>query len=254
MLLLNCIYNFKVSQTIRLINTKILKDSINETIAIIPARGGSKGIPKKNIIPINGKPLIEYSIDVALQVKYLVLFASSDDKEILKLCSKYKSVKLHNRPNHLATDSSSVVETINQLFKIDDVKYDLIVLLQPTSPLRNKNQIEMQLKFWKIIISSTLVSVCAMDDTHPARMYWKDKHEMKPIMSEYQYHRRQDIPKAWYRNGAIYIVRKNVFLNKKEIINDPIYGYEMPKSDLLNIDEPIDLELAKILLKNFELC
>ena len=227
-----------------------------KTIAIIPARGAQKEFLKKNIIPINGKPLIEYSIDVALQVKYFSsIWVSSDDKEILKLCSKYKSVKLHNRPNHLATDSSSVVETINEILKIDDVKYDLIVLLQPTSPLRNKNQIENAIKILENNNKfNSLVSVCAMDDTHPARMYWKDKHEMKPIMSEYQYHRRQDIPKAWYRNGAIYIVRKNVFLNKKEIINDPIYGYEMPKSDLLNIDEPIDLELAKILLKNFELC
>jgi len=225
-------------------------------IAIIPARGGSKGIPRKNIKLVNSKPLIEYSLDVAVKLKSISsVWVSSDDNNILDICKKYKSVKLHKRPISLAGDSSKVSDTIKDVIKYEEEEFDAILLLQPTSPMRTKVQIENAINILKNNKSyNSLVSVCGMDDTHPARMYWKEENELKPIMPEYQHQRRQDIPIAWYRNGAIYIVKKDAFLKTNQIIVEPILGFEMPKSDLLNIDDPIDLDIANILMKGYKPC
>tara|TARA_Y100000022_G_C13193179_1_gene349056 strand:- start:242 stop:913 length:672 start_codon:yes stop_codon:yes gene_type:complete len=220
-------------------------------IAIIPARGGSKGIPGKNIIQINGKPLIQYTIDMAVNVKYFSsIWVSSDSKDIMDACRHYEGLKFHNRASDLATDNSPIVDTIMEIVKLEKNDFDAIILLQPTSPLRTVKQVENAVeKLYKNKEFNSLVSVCPMDDIHPARMYWKNNLELNSIMPEFQYSRRQDIPKAWYRNGAIYIVRKEAFLKEKQIILRPILGYEMPRSELLNIDEPIDLKFAQVLLK-----
>tara|TARA_Y100001958_G_C21248089_1_gene580315 strand:- start:7325 stop:8011 length:687 start_codon:yes stop_codon:yes gene_type:complete len=227
-----------------------------KSIAIIPARAGSKGIPRKNVRLINGKPLIEYTLDVAVSLESVSsVWVSSDDDKVLEICKKYNDVKVHKRPDSLAGDSSKVSDTVKDVIRYEVEDFDAILLLQPTSPIRTKFQIENAIElFTKNKNFSSLVSVCGMDDTHPARMYWMEKDELKPIMPEYQHQRRQEIPLAWYRNGAIYIVRKDIFLSTNQIIVEPILGFEMPKSDLLNIDDPIDLDIANILMKDYETC
>ena len=223
-----------------------------KTIALIPARSGSKGIPNKNMIDINGKPLISYTLDLVTKInKFSSIVVSSDSNDIIEYCrNNYHNIEIHIRPSNLASDQSPIKDTINEIIKQSDSSTESLMLLQPTSPLRNEKNILESLDILKNNINfNSLVSVCPMDDVHPARMYWKNKNTLNPIMKEYQHLRRQDIPLAYYRNGSIYLVRKTSFLKDNNILVEPIYGYEMPKSQLLNIDDHSDLKLAKLLLK-----
>ena len=223
-----------------------------KTIALIPARGGSKGIPNKNMININGKPLISYTLELVTKINFFSsIIISSDSKDIIEYCRKnYQNVEIHVRSSGLSSDQSPIKDTVYEILKESDSSIDSLMLLQPTSPLRsNKNILEAIDIFEKNTVFNSLVSVCPMDDLHPARMYWKNKNTLKPIMKKYQHKRRQDIPLAYYRNGSIYLVRKTLFMEERNILVEPIYGYEMPRSQLLNIDDFQDLKLAEVLLK-----
>jgi CMP-N-acetylneuraminic acid synthetase len=221
-----------------------------KTIALIPARGGSKGIIGKNIVDILGKPLIEYTIEAALESKSIdEVWVSSDSEDILKVASQYQEINIHRRSSSLATDTSSINETIFEILNLTK-HCDLFVLLQPTSPIRDSTNIDEAVKLLKNNnLVNSLISVCGMDDVHPARMYWMKNFELQPIMKEYESARRQDIPTAYYRNGSIYIVRKEAFMKTNSIIAKPSIGYVMPTSYLLNIDEPRDLIIAEPLIK-----
>ena len=223
------------------------------TIAIIPARKGSKGVPHKNTYKILGKPLICYTIEAALESKLLNgIVVSSDDELVLDIASRYNSIVLHNRPVELASDTSPISKTIdNVLETVEGAKQsDSIMLLQPTSPIRNGKHIdEAILSFKERSFLNSLVSVCPMQDIHPARMYWQNDEELKSILSEYELTRRQDIPIAYYRNGSIYIIKKNSFLEHRKMLVKPTGAYLMPSSLLLNIDEKRDLIIAESLIK-----
>lgn len=222
-----------------------------KNIAIIPARGGSKGIPNKNMIKIHGKPLISYTLEVAVSVKNLSeVIVSSDSDNILNFCKEnFPKVKIHKRSKFLSSDVSPVKDTVKEVLK-NRSSVDLVILLQPTSPLRTTQNIENAIKiFHKKQYINSLVSVCEMDDLHPARMYWSKDNILEPIMEEFQHFRRQEIPKAYYRNGSIYITRAKAFNEERNIIVKPVYGYIMKRSQLLNIDEPIDIKYAEFLIK-----
>ena len=222
-------------------------------LAIIPARKGSKGVPGKNKMIFDGISLIEYSIETALGAKLLdKIIVSSDDDDILSLSSKYSNQKIlfHARNNDLSTDESPIVDTIIELLKIQEINFDYIMVLQPTAPLRKSSDIDKSIQ---IIISNkninSLVSVIPMDDIHPARMYWKSNDSiLESIMPQYQTRRRQDIPKAYYRNGCIYISKISKLIENNEILNKPISSYEMRYEDWLNIDDKRDVLLAKGLI------
>lgn len=221
-------------------------------IAIIPARGGSKGVPGKNCFPIEGKPLIEYSIEAALASQYLSdIFVSSDDPKIITIASKFTGVKIHRRDKTIAGDSSPVSQTIEAVLienKLFDV--DAIMLLQPTSPIRTGMQIDAAIELMeRTPEANSLISVCAMNDVHPARMYWKQGNELDPILKQFEETRRQDIPPAYFRNGSIYLTRLEAFLKHKTVMIKPSIGFEMPSSHLLNIDEPRDLLIAEPLIR-----
>jgi CMP-N,N'-diacetyllegionaminic acid synthase len=223
-----------------------------KTIALIPARGGSKGIPGKNTYPILGKPLIQYSIEVALECKLIdELWVSSDSEGILDVAKKFSNVRIHKRPNALATDTSSINETIAEIFNVANY-CDALILLQPTSPIRDLINLEEAISiFTQNLSANSLISVSRMDDIHPARMYWKQGLDLQPIMKEFEGTRRQDIPPAYYRNGSIYIVRRDAFFLTNSVMAKPSIGYEMPNTHLLNIDEPRDLLIAEPLIKNW---
>lgn len=221
------------------------------TIAIIPARGGSKGIPGKNVAIVAGKPLIAYSIETALQVSGLSeVIVSSDADDILDVARSYVSVRIHKRSDQLATDESSVIDTICAILQDLDSAPDAIMLLQPTSPIRTAEQVEAAIRLLRDHPSAnSLISVTAMSDVHPARMYWKTEAELSSILPEYEQTRRQEIPPAYYRNGAIYLVRSEALIKNNSVMVKPSLGFEMPASQLLNIDEPRDLLIAEPLLE-----
>jgi CMP-N,N'-diacetyllegionaminic acid synthase len=220
---------------------------INVT-AIIPARGGSKGVPKKNKKVIGGKPLIAYTIEAALNSKFLgKIVVSSDDPEIIEIAKKYKGVEIHQREESMATDTSPVSETVLAIIADDDI--DAVMILQPTAPIRtgkNIDEVIQQLNDHNNI--NSIISVVEMNDIHPARMYWNRDLTLVPIMPEFEKSRRQDIPTAYYRNGSIYLTRKNAFMDGHSFITKPIMPYTMPFNWLLNIDEPRDILIAEALI------
>jgi CMP-N,N'-diacetyllegionaminic acid synthase len=225
-----------------------------KVLAIIPARAGSKGIPKKNLKVFDGLALIEYSIIAAQKAKKITrLCVSSDSEEIIDIASKYENVYLHKRSPMIAIDTSPIIETI--LAVIDDFKeeFDCIMLLQPTSPIRMPQQIDDAITCFEKSKLNGLISVTEMDDTHPARMYWKNEDNfLSSIMPEFETARRQEIPKAYYRNGSIYISKVDTILRTGELINQPSVGFIMPKNQLLNIDDERDMLIAEALIKEWK--
>lgn len=223
-----------------------------KVLALIPARGGSKGVPNKNKAQIAGKPLIQYSIEAALESKHISdTWISSDDQDILELGQKYPTISLHRRSSELASDDSPITDTIKAILTLQEknMLVDAIMILQPTSPIRTGTQIDESIELLsECEEANSLISVCAMDDMHPARMYWNEQSFLKPIMQEHEQTLRQKIPKAYYRNGSIYLVRKQAFVDHHSVMVKPTAGYEMPLEHLLNIDAPRDLLIAETLI------
>ena len=226
-----------------------------KTLAIIPARGGSKGIPNKNLLRFDGDTLVDYAIKSALDSKLInKIILTSDSEKILKVGDKYNNIFKHNRSNELSSDKSLIIDTILEIVQ-NHLDFDFIVLLQPTSPLRKGSNIDEALN---IIYDNnkinSVVSVVETNDIHPARMYWieNEKNTLKSIMPEYQNSRRQDIPNAYYRNGSIYITRIKKLVKCGEILINPIFGYKMNNSHYLNIDDKRDLLISEVLIKSWK--
>ena len=224
-----------------------------KVIAIIPARGGSKGVPGKNRKLILGKPLVTYTVETALKSTLLSdVWVTTDDKLIMECVSEFDKLLLHKRDAKLATDNSPITETVKAILNSYDVNDfpDAVMLLQPTSPIREISDIDLAIKeLTNRKAVNSVISVCEMDDIHPARMYWKSEDILVPIIEKYESVRRQEIPKALYRNGSIYLTRTTAFLSTGSLMCKPSFGYEMPERMLLNIDSPRDMLVAPVLIK-----
>lgn len=222
-------------------------------LAVIPGRSGSKGVPGKNSKFFDGKPLIAYAIESALESKLITdIVVSSDGEEILKIAASYSSVISHWRRNDLASDSSPIGDTLEEIINQFAELPEFIVLLQPTSPLRTGKQIDEAISLMSSASDcNSVISVIRMDDVHPARMYWMEgpTSPMEPIIREFETARRQDIPPAYYRNGAIYVTRVQQFLKTKSVMTGPSCGYLMSGQTWLNIDDNRDVIIADSLIK-----
>lgn len=223
-------------------------------LAIIPARGGSKGVPGKNIYPINGVPLIRYSVDVAVESKcFSSVVVTSDDDQILN-ASDRPGVMLLKRPADLAQDESSIISVIKHtllwLSEQGVQNPDAIMLLQPTSPMREVFHIQEAIaKLKENGNVNSVISVCQMTDVHPARMYTISDDVLHSLMPEFEQVRRQDIKPVYYRNGSIYLVRTIAFLEHASVMVKPSTPLIMSDMYLANIDEPRDLIIAEALIK-----
>lgn len=225
-------------------------------LAVIPARGGSKGIPGKNIIDLNGKPLIQYSIDAALESKYIDnTIVSTDSVEIADVAVKCGASVPFLRPAEFATDKAKTIDVLIHVvaeLEKKGQKYDYLVLLQPTQPLRLSKHIDEAIE--KLISSNkdSLVGVTPVQD-HPILVRSiNEENELVPLLEISSTVRRQDFPDYFKVNGAIYINSlKN--LTKETSLNDNILPYEMENQYSVDIDEMIDLEIAKVYLKHREI-
>lgn len=223
-------------------------------LAIIPARGGSKGVPGKNIYPIDGLPLIRYSIDVALNSNcFSHVVVTSDDKAILK-AADVPGVILQERPRELAQDDSSIIgvikHSLDYLMNQYGYAFDAIMLLQATSPIREIYHIQEAIE--KLTTNkdiNSVISVSEMKDIHPARMYNIQEDRLVSLMPELEQTRRQDIIPVYYRNGSIYLVRTSAFLEKMSVMAKPAMPLLMSDEYLVNIDEPRDLVIAEVMIK-----
>lgn len=221
-------------------------------LTIIPARGGSKGVPGKNRIPVYGKPLVAWTIECALRTDASQkIVVSSDDSSILAIAESYENVVASPRPASLSQDQTPITDVIEYFLAQEEAvgspPYDAILLLQPTAPIREPSHILGAMNALRPGINS-VISVVEMRDMHPARMYRLESDELSPLIPEYEHARRQDIPPAYYRNGSIYLVRTEAFRGQRTVMAKPSAGYLMESNLLLNIDEPRDMLIAEPLI------
>ena len=218
-------------------------------LAILPARGGSKRLPKKNILDLKGKPLIAYSIEAGLQSKYIdKVIVSSDDDEILDT-SKAFGAEIIKRPDALASDTATSFDAIKHTIENIE-KYDYIVLLQPTSPLRSALQIDEAIELLETKEANAIVSVCEMDHSPLwSNTLPKDGNMSGFLRDEVLNKRSQDLETYYRVNGAIYICKTEKLLEEESFfLKENIYGFVMDRESSVDIDEAIDFKLAEVLL------
>ena len=221
-----------------------------KVLAVIPARGGSKGLPEKNIRILGTKPLIAWTIESALGNK-------SIDKTVVSTdCSKIAAVsKLFGaevpfiRPDWLSTDQAVTTDVVLHVLNSINESYDVIVVLQPTSPFRHSGHIEDALEIYENAKAHSLVSVCESQKSP----YWMFSLEeggvLKPIIhDENQFRRRQELPKTYCLNGAIYVIDVKCFLENKKFIFEDTKSYLMDYESSIDIDSLMDFNLARLII------
>ena len=220
-------------------------------LGVIPARGGSKGIPNKNIAPLGGEPLIAHTIIAAQGSRGLSdVILSTDSKIISECAARYGLNTPSLRPAVLATDTAknidAVIYEVKKYELQNDKKVDVIVLLQPTAPLRTSSDIDRALDLFFETGTSSLISVYEANFVHPNIMYFKQKGKLKPVCGEgSQIIRRQEFQSVFVRNGALYIVSREQLIKRMSFVGKSPTPYIMPREKSINIDEPYDLEIAE---------
>lgn len=225
-----------------------------KVLAIIPARGGSKGLPRKNIVNLAGKPLIAYSIEAALNSKYITkTVVSSEDDEILDVAKSFGAQTL-KRDETLAQDDVKTEPVLLDVLEKLDESFDYMILLQATSPLRTAQHIDEAMKQMLEQKAEALISV--YEPSHSAlKAFMVDENScLKGIVNdEYPFSPRQLLPKTYYPNGAIYIIDTKEFMkNKSLFIKEKTAFYLMDECLSLDIDTQKDLEVVEMHLKSKE--
>lgn len=232
-----------------------MKKENPKVLAIIPARSGSKGVPNKNILNFNGKPLIHYALDCALGTQKIdKILINSDDSEILNLIDDSidsQRIIKQLRPKHLAEDQSSIVNVVLHAIENLEETFDILFLLQVTSPVRSNIDIEKIINYFEEDTElEGVISVIPVDDNHPARMYnINDKNELSALIETKETKHRQELEKVYLRNGCFYAIRTSAFLKQKTFMPKLKKAYIMNAEHHLNIDSPRDVIIAEALIK-----
>jgi CMP-N,N'-diacetyllegionaminic acid synthase len=218
-------------------------------LAIIPARGGSKRLPRKNILELNNKPLIAYTIEAGLQSKYIdKVVVSSDNDEIINISSLYGANTI-KRPNELASDIATTFDAIKHTIN-NTKRYDYIILLQPTSPLRNVHHLDEAIELLEEKNADAIVSVSEVQHNPLWTNTIDDTLAMNNFLSDEVINKRSQDLEIFYRlNGAIYICKTNKLLQEESFfLKKNIFAYKMNKESSIDIDEELDFKLAKLIL------
>jgi len=226
-----------------------------KVLGLIPARGGSKGVPKKNIKSLLGKPLIQYTVDSAKESKYIDhLIVSTDSEEIAQVCKSILVDVPFIRPDYLASDTAKAIGVIQHavitMEKIDGVVYDLVVYLEPPNPLRLVEDIDKCIELFEKDLPDCVVSVQEANQFHPILMkqikggrlqpIWKDEPEGVP--------RQLYNPTSYMRNGAVYVFRKELILDGI-LYGKDVLPYIMPIDRSVCIDDMMDWYVAEAWMK-----
>ena len=231
---------------------------MKKILGIIPARGGSKGIPNKNIKLLGGKPLISYTIEAALESKFLTDFIVSTDSELIKEVSLGYGAKVpFIRPLELSHDKALAIPTVQHAVKsfekIVGHQYDYIIMLQPTAPLRKAEDIDKSLE--KLISSGldSTISVVDVNNYHPVKMKSIENDRLVDyINTDLENPPRQGLPAVYIVNGAIYATKRDVFMSKNTFKGDSCMPYIMPDERSVNIDTMADFVVAEYFLTKFK--
>ena len=226
-------------------------------LGLITARGGSKGIPQKNIRKVAGKPLIAWTIEAAINSKLDRVVVSTDDQEIAEVSRSWGAEVPFMRPKELAQDDSPhmdvIYHAIQWLSEHEDYHPEYILLVQPTTPLRITKDIDGAINMVIEKVADSVVSV-SKSPIHP---YLTKRINVDGRLEDFVskpkgYLRRQDLPPAYALNGAIYLAHREVLLQKETWYTDCTYAYIMPPERSLDIDTPWDLQLADLILRDKE--
>jgi len=228
-------------------------------LGLINARGGSKGIPNKNIRMLGSKPLIEWSIDVGLRCPSLdALVVSTDSADIAAVANAAGARVPFMRPAHLASDTAlqidAVVHAIDFLERQGE-RYDGIVLLQPIAPFRTVDDVEGAIALFVNSGADSVISVMEVTGQHPATMYnLSDGNSVTPLMpSNPAGILRQQLPKVYWRTGSVYIVRRDVAVSERSLYGKDVRGYIVPEERSINLDNLNDWEFAEYCLERYQL-
>ena len=225
-------------------------------LAVIPARGGSKGVPRKNIRLVAGKPLIAYTLEAALVVRRRLhrLIVSTDDAEVAEVARRYGADVPFMRPAELAGDRAPMIPVLQHAVQtieaMDHIHLDWVLLLQPTAPFRAPQDIEAALNLAGRGGCDSVISVVQVFAVHPILMKRIENNRLLPFcIEEQEGTRRQDYqPPAYMRNGAIYLTRRAVLMEQNSIWGQVIRPYVMPEERSISIDSEMDMKQADLML------
>ncbi|MBJ7880572.1 acylneuraminate cytidylyltransferase family protein [Gelidibacter salicanalis] len=224
-------------------------------LGLIPARGGSKSVPGKNIKLLGGKPLIQYTFDVAKQVKGITrLILSSDDDDIISVAKKMGLEVPFKRPKELGQDQTPTIVVIQhalQYFSTQNIYFDAVCLLQVTSPFKTTSFIRDAITKFKSANCDSLVSVSKIPDVYNPHWAFEpdSNNHLKLVTKEEKViSRRQDLPTAYHRDGVIYITKTTVLLNENSLFGNKLAYIESPMEYSVNIDSYEDWNKAEAIL------
>ena len=228
----------------------------NKIIAIIPARGGSKRLPNKNILPLDGKRLIEWTIEATIKSKYIdTVVVSSDCDKILDIVQRFTNVIALKRPAEISSDDAKsidvVVHTLDYFKNTKNIIFDYSIFLQPTSPFRDEYDIDNAIEYLFKQKADAVIGVTKMDHSPLWSNTLTQSNSMDNFLDENIINTRSQDLEEYYRiNGAIYINNIKRLLNENRFIfSNNIYGYKMEQLKSIDIDTKFDLLFAETILK-----
>jgi CMP-N-acetylneuraminic acid synthetase len=227
-----------------------------KVLGIVTARGGSKGIPRKNIIPLLGKPLLAYTAEAALSAKRLTrTILSTEDEEIACIGRAHGLDVPFFRSAELARDETPSIpvlqDAVRRLEQMGET-YDAVFTLQPTNPLRRPEDIDGAIDLLEQTGADSVISFVDVGEKHPARMKFitaQGKVIDPPFKEAFEGQRRQDLPKLYLREGSVYLTRRNVLMEQSSVQGSDCRAWLIPQERTCNIDTPFDLFLAEQMLK-----
>ena len=219
-------------------------------LALIPARAGSKSIKNKNLAMLCEKPLLYYTIESAKKAQCIDKIVVSSDGDLILQYALSQGVEALNRPEEIARDSTTSDEVI--LHAIKHYKdFDNIILLQPTSPLRDSNDIDKAYRIFKEKNANALISVTQIDNKILKSFIAKEDGSLQGIHNNtYPFIPRQNLPQTYQSNGAIYIVKRDLFIENPSFLPQNTHYYLMSEEHSIDIDTLADLEYANKIMQN----
>jgi N-acylneuraminate cytidylyltransferase/CMP-N,N'-diacetyllegionaminic acid synthase len=224
-------------------------------LGLIPARAGTKGLPQKNVMQLGHKPLIAWSIDEALRSKFIdSVVVTTENQNIADIAKYYGAEVPFKRPLSLALDDSPSIDVVlHALEQLESLhrQYDFVVLLEPTSPLREAGDIDLALIELVKSNQTSLVSVCRSEAQHPKFMYTKDqKNHLLPYMGVQPTGiRRQDLDPVFFLDGTIYISKVQELKLQKSFFHEHTIAFEVPKWKSIEVDDQFDFAMVEALAK-----
>jgi CMP-N-acetylneuraminic acid synthetase len=225
-------------------------------LGIIPARKGSKRLPGKNVLPLGGTPLVARVIEAAQAASRIDrLIVTSDDEQVLQIAERYGASLRLVRPPQLAADESPAIDyvlhALGALEERGEAPFDAVCILQPTSPFTLPADIDATIRLLETSGADTAVSVVELDHAvHPFKMkIMRGDRLLSFIEEERGRMASYELPKIFVRNCSVYVTRRDIVLDKKQIIGDDCRGYVMPQTRSLDINTEMDLAFAEFLLE-----